>query len=1012
MKSAFVRKRYRIPRFSGGVYGGVAVAVVLCASLALYGLPASACAEASAVIGSAAQAVVSSTGAASGSSAAGASTESGQTAAATDQHAAASTATTATDSTAAAGTTVSDQAAKTAAAAQGASAATDSASTATGASAGTSSASGSEGGSAQASSTPQSDSGALLPAANILGQGTFASNPGATWTLTDDGVLLITGSGVIDESYSQTGNLPPWYSLRQSIKNVTITGTVTTINLSNWFFNCGNLVSIVFPADFGDNCMFADSMCEGCSSLQSLSLPANFSEYSSISANRMCFNCTALASISLPSTFGAVGFLDAADMFAGCSSLASMDLPFNFGSKGRDISGMFRDCSACQSIPLNDYFGQNATNLANLFNGCSSLQRFSSSTGFGQNAQDMSNLFSGCSSLQFADLSGMDTRAAQNMSGMFDGCTSLQLVGLGANFTFKGSGDTVQCTLPAPTAPYRSWRAIGTGDPSSPAGDSWSSADLASCYSSAMVDGYVPSTNAPETPLTGSVAMWGDSYTGGTMMASFTGVPADADLVIEWYSSGSKVAEGSSYTLQSSDLGHYISAAIRDTSGLYSGKISSSSSLVQQGYSGKANMPDRVLVGQSALPYMLDTPPDSSASYTWYIASDDTSPGTQIATGESYTPQLSDFGKYIYVVAVDSTGKYPGSITSSRMQVLISGKFGSTQNGRWTITPDGVLTFSGDKYDHVRETYSVDTPPPWCAYSDLIKSASFTGAASYASFDAWFLNCTNLESVKFPSAKEANIPLTSDAADSDHMFAGCTALDSVSLYDGFGSKSSTVASMFESCASLEELDLPEDFGAKATDFSNMLKGCSSLTMLDLMDVNSLNAESMSGLFDGCTSLRYVALGANWSFKGAGSTVLCSLADPTGAFDSWQAMGQGTIDSPSGDMWHASYLASQYRASMADVYEWSKFTEPVQPDEPSAPVVPESTPAAASPAPAAQPAPANFLAATGDVLYNSLPFVALYLLLAGAALGGFLFMRQRAYARKGAVKVRSSFHSKR
>jgi hypothetical protein len=80
---------------------------------------------------------------------------------------------------------------------------------------------------------------------------------------------------------------------------------------------------------------------------------------------------------------------------------------------------------------------------------------------------------------------------------------------------------------------------------------------------------------------------------------------------------------------------------------------------------------------------------------------------------------------------------------------------------------------------------------------------------------------------------------------------------------------------------------------------------------------------MGAMFAYCSALRQVKLGANWSFKGGGSTVLTPLPDPPAPYTMWRAVGSGTAAAPKGAAYTAADLAAQYTGSLADTYVWAK-----------------------------------------------------------------------------------------
>jgi hypothetical protein len=571
--------------------------------------------------------------------------------------------------------------------------------------------------------------------------------------------------------------------------------------------------------------------------------------------------------------------------FRGCTSLTSITLPTGFGTDTTSLMGLFSNCSALTSIALPAGFGQNATDASRIFLGCSALTSITLPDGFGQKAQDMSYLFDDCAALQTLDLSEASTAASPTMEGIFENCASLDQVKLGANWSFKDSASGVLGQLSDPPAPASLWRAVGSGTVAAPLGAVYSATDLASSYTGTMADTYVW-----RTALAGSVAINATPAIGATLTADVSGMQADATASYAWYSApdaasaGTKVGSSLSYTVAASDAGAYLYMVVSDTAGLYSGSFSSSHTAVQGPLSGSLVLSNPCGVGYDVTATGSNTPDSATLSFTWYVADDATSDGTQVSTDSSYTPVVADFGKYLYATASDSSGAYTGSIVSPHTVIVAAGTFPSCATASWTLTPDGTITFAGS--GTVREKYANALDLPWYPYSSVITSAVFTGNVSYTWLRYWLFGCTNLSSVSMPEG------FGSSATGIDLMFGNCLNLVSLALPNGFGSQAVYASEVFSNCKKLASLSLPTGFG---------------------------HAKSMDSLFSGCSSLVQVTLGSSWTFKGAGSTVLCQFPNPVSSSLKWCAVGAGTVASPLGAGYTVADLASSYTGSMADTY---------------------------------------------------------------------------------------------
>ena len=97
-----------------------------------------------------------------------------------------------------------------------------------------------------------------------------------TWTLTDDGVLTISGTGAMTD-YTSTSNAP-WYSKRTDIKSAVIESGVTSIG-NYAFYNCSSLTSITIPDGVTS---IGGGAFEGCSSLTNVYYGGTEAEWNKI----------------------------------------------------------------------------------------------------------------------------------------------------------------------------------------------------------------------------------------------------------------------------------------------------------------------------------------------------------------------------------------------------------------------------------------------------------------------------------------------------------------------------------------------------------------------------------------------------------------------------------------------------------------------------------------------------------------------------------------------------------
>ena len=186
--------------------------------------------------------------------------------------------------------------------------------------------------------------------ASAATSGTCGSN--LTWTLDDNGTLTISGTGEMDNwGY----NSFPWYSKRESVRDVIIENGVTSVG-KNAFYGCESLISVKISNSVTSIGIHAFG---GCSSLISIIIPNSVTSIGD-SAFR---DCSSLISITISNSVTSIGDT----VFLYCSSLTSITIPDGVTSIG---DSAFDSCSSLTSITIPN----GVTSIGNYaFEDCSSL---------------------------------------------------------------------------------------------------------------------------------------------------------------------------------------------------------------------------------------------------------------------------------------------------------------------------------------------------------------------------------------------------------------------------------------------------------------------------------------------------------------------------------------------------------------------------------------------------------------------------------------------------------------
>ncbi len=195
------------------------------------------------------------------------------------------------------------------------------------------------------------------------------------WSLSDDGVFTVSGTGYGDNYSTSTTNAPPWKDYRSSINTVVVNGGVQAIG-DYWFYNCANITSVTLPSSLvkiGAGCF------RQCTSLTDITIPENCCEY----YNYTFYGCTSLKWAVLPRDNSTSSYLHKIpdNTFYGCTKLENVWVGEDYTAVG---ASAFRNCSKLSAViwtgssltSVGSYFPSGAS-----FVGSSSIESWCSSNG-------------------------------------------------------------------------------------------------------------------------------------------------------------------------------------------------------------------------------------------------------------------------------------------------------------------------------------------------------------------------------------------------------------------------------------------------------------------------------------------------------------------------------------------------------------------------------------------------------------------------------------------------------
>ncbi|MDR1119812.1 MAG: leucine-rich repeat protein [Dysgonamonadaceae bacterium] len=258
----------------------------------------------------------------------------------------------------------------------------------------------------------------------LLTIGSYAQTSGTagnlSWTLDNNGILTISGTGAMPNYSSRSSEQSPWYG-SPSIKEVKILEGVTSIG-EYAFTYCRNLTSITIPESVKtiENNAFLDC------GLKSVTVPGSVKTIGS-GAFYGCSSLTSVAILEGVRTIGNSAFRD-------CSSLTSITIPESVTTIEHYA---FEDCSSLTSITIP---GSVETIGESAFSGCSSL----TSVTIPESIRTIyGSAFSGCSNLISINIPSGVTYLGSNA---FADCSDLTSIVLPSGLTYIGAQAFYNCS--------------------------------------------------------------------------------------------------------------------------------------------------------------------------------------------------------------------------------------------------------------------------------------------------------------------------------------------------------------------------------------------------------------------------------------------------------------------------------------------------------------------------------------------------------------------------------------
>ena len=571
--------------------------------------------------------------------------------------------------------------------------------------------------------------------------------------------------------------------------------------------------------------------------------------------SNMFYNCGNLISLEGIKNWDTSKVTGMSYMFYNCGKLTSLDLSGWDTSKVTNMGGMFQSCKNLTNLEgLENWDTSKVTNMNSMFYDCGKLTSLDLSEWDTSKVTNMGNMFYNCNNLTSLDLSSFDTSHVTDMNVMFYGCNNL--IEINAENCSEATLLKIVPKLPTRTTEKKGYitaRNITDEITAQANAIYWffklgytvakfTTTDTTKMpgFNSDYVYAVSEIIDNGDGTSTVEITSWGDfssvSFNGNAALVGVEKLKVTSEVT-----SMNSMFYGCSKLTSIEGIGEWDTSSVRNMRSMFY-NCSDLSSL--EG------------IGE------WDTSEVTNMSYMFYNCSDlsslegienwDTSKVTDIGSMFCYCSGLTSLDLSEWDTSAVKSMSYTfqdcKKLTSLDLSSFVTSEVTDMQNmfnNCSNLTSiEGIENWDTSKVTNMGSMFYN------CSNLTSLEGIENWDTSSVTNMGSMFQNCSNLTSIEGIENWD-----TSKVTDIGSMFCYCSGLTSLEGIEEWDTSSVTsMSNMFQNCEKLTSLDLSGWDTSKVTNMANVFRDCKKLTSLDLSSFDTSKATNMTGMFNGCNNL--------------------------------------------------------------------------------------------------------------------------------------------------------------